>query len=275
MNPTTPQDPSAANPEHVLIVGAGFSIDGNVQGQGTLLVSGSIKGHVKADTVKLSDSGHIAGHIECTQLDVAGRLDGSFSAVDVVVRQGAVVITDTEASSRGTLLLAGALSGQLQAKQLKVEASGQLSGQTRAQQMDVHGHVQGDIDADDMVVRSRGTVDGKLLYGNLSMERGSDVSGQLQRKDRQQARAAKADETVVIHLPLNIVQQLRKDPAALQLSLANGDAAPAWITVDREHAWLVLGKAEFDQLVARGQTVSLRLQAGAESMTFKLPPGEQ
>lgn len=272
---TTPSDkPTSTLPQdNVLIIGAGFSIDGQVRGQGTVLVHGSVKGHLKADTVKLSETAHVNGHIECAQLDIAGRLDGSFAASDVVVRHGGVVITSAKAVSTGTMVLAGGLSGQLQAQQLKVEATGQLSGQIQAAQADVHGQVQGEIAVEDMVVRSRASVDGQIVYGNLSMERGSDVSGQLQRKDRQAPPpATKAGETVVVHLPVSIVQQLRKNPEDLRLSLASGEPVPSWISVDREHAWLVLGKAEFDQLVARAQSVSLRLQAGSEDMTFKLPP---
>lgn len=274
MTTTLSEQPSGTiPPDNVLLIGAGFSIDGQVQGQGTVLIQGSVKGHVKADTVKLTETAHVNGQIECSQLDIAGRLDGSFSAKDVVVRQGGVVIASAKSVSRGTLVLAGALSGQLQAQQLKVEASGQLSGQMQAAQADVYGYVQGEVTVDDMVVRSRANVDGQIIYGNLSMERGSDVSGQLQRKDRHAPPpVAKTDETVVVHLPVSIVQQLRKNPDDLRLSLANGEPVPSWITVDRQHAWLVLGKAEFDQLVARAQTISLRLQAGSEEMTFKLPP---
>jgi cytoskeletal protein CcmA (bactofilin family) len=207
---------------------------------------------------------------------MAGRLDGRFQSTDVVVRAGAVVICEETSVSTGTCLVAGAISGPVQANQLKVEASGQLKGHITATQMDVHGHVQGEVNVGDMVVRSEGTLDGQVVYGNLSMERGSDVSGQLQRKGRHSApAAAKADQTVVIHLPVNIVQQLRKNPDSLQLSLANGDPQPSWISVDREHAWLVLGKTEFDQLSARGETLTLRLQAGTENLVFTLPPDAQ
>jgi hypothetical protein len=154
--------------------------------------------------------------------------------------------------------------------------------------MDVHGFVQGDILADDMVVRASGAVSGKLTYGNLSMERGSEVSGQLQRKDSAAGAqaptsasasapvaapaASKTNDTVVVHFPVNVMQQLRKNPQDLKLSLANGDPLPDWITVDREHSWLVLGKEAFSQMVARGETIQLRLQAGTETLIFKLPP---
>lgn len=273
---SVPASSSNASQDKVMVIGAGFTIEGHVQGQGTLLVSGTVKGSIQADIVKLSETAHVAGRIECQQLDMAGRLDGRFQSADVVVRAGAVVIGEEASVSTGTCLVAGAISGPLQTNQLKVEASGQLNGHISAKQMDVHGHVQGEVNAEDLVVRSLGTIEGRVVYGNLSMERGSNVNGQLQRNDRQSApTAAKVNETVVIHLPVNIVQQLRKNPNSLQLSLANGDATPSWISVDREHAWLVLGKTEFNQLIARGETLTLRLQAGTEELVFTLPPDAQ
>ena len=265
--------PASGSQDNILIIGAGFSIEGHVHGQGTLLVSGSINGDVKADTVKLTETAHVSGHIECTQLDVAGRLDGSFQSDDVVVQVGGVIITATESISRGTCMVAGSVSGQLKANQLKVETTGRLSGQTIALQMDLHGHVQGEVTVDDLVMRSSASLNGNLRYGNLSMERGSDVTGQIERKSgRSVPPVTKATDTVVMHLPANIVQQLRKNPDDLKLNLANGDPVPTWITVDREHDRLVLNKADLDQFCALGETVMVRLHAGSENLVFKLPP---
>lgn len=273
---TTSNTPGSDSTENVLIIGTGFTIDGQVQGQGTLLVHGTVKGGIQADVVKLYESALVVGHVECRQLDVSGRLDGSFEVADAVIRLGGTVIIDDKAIGTGTCLVAGAISGQLTAAQLKVERSGQISGHIHADRLDVHGHVQGELDAGEMVVRSGGTVTGNVHYGNLSMERGSDVSGQLKRTGSDATPAAtRADETVVIHLPVNIVQQLRKQPDDLQLSLANGEPLPSWISVDREHAWLVLGKKPFDQLVDSGQNITLQLQAGSEKLVFRLPPDAQ
>lgn len=272
-NNHTPDASSTVSTDNALIVGAGFTIEGQIQGQGTLLIHGTVKGDIQADTVKLADTALVVGHVECRQLDLSGRLDGSFETTDVVVRQTGVVVINDKAISTGTCLVSGAVSGQLKAAQLKVERSGQLSGHTHADRLDVHGQVQGEVTAGDMVVRSSGTVSGVVRYDNLSMERGSDVSGQLERLGRTTpAAAAHADEPVVIHLPVNIMQQLRKQPDDLQLTLANGEPLPSWISVDRKHAWLVLDKKAFDQLVTSGQSLTLRLQAGSENLVFKLPP---
>jgi cytoskeletal protein CcmA (bactofilin family) len=267
---------SAANSpvqDNVMVVGVGFHVEGHVSGQGALLIKGSVQGDVTADTVKLSEGAKVMGHVQCRQLDVAGLLEGGFSADDVVVRAPGSVHATTESVSRRTVLLAGEISGLMRLQQLKVETTGRLSGQLRVAQMDVDGHVQGHIEADDVVVRGGGTVDGQLIYGNLAMERGSDVSGQIQRKERRTPSVqTPAPETVQLHLPVNILQQLRKNPNDLVVSLADGDALPAWIQVDLKLASLVLGKAQLKELTDAGQSLSIRVQAGSENQTFKIPP---
>lgn len=273
---TTPIAESAANSsaqDNVMVVGVGFTIAGHVTGPGTLLVKGSIHGDVKADIVKLSDGAKVLGHVQCRQLDVSGHLEGSFSSDDVVVRAQGSVHATTESVSRRTVLLAGEISGLLHLQQLKVDTTGRLSGQLRVAQMDVDGHVQGHLEADDVVVRAGGSIDGQLVYGNLSMERGSDVSGQIQRKERRTPPVqASVPETVQVHLPVNILQQLRKNPSDLSVSLLNGDPLPSWIQVDLKLASLVLDKAQLKQLSDSGQSLTIRVQAGSENQTFKIPP---
>ena len=115
MTNTNTADSAANSPaqDNVMVVGVGFTIQGNVSGRGTWLVKGSIQGDVTADIVKLSEGAKVLGHVQCSQLDVAGHLDGSFSTDDVLVRvQGAVNAT-TESVSRRSVLLAGEISGLL------------------------------------------------------------------------------------------------------------------------------------------------------------------
>lgn len=276
---TTPSADNAAPvpaPDNTMVVGVGFTIEGHVTGQGTLWVKGTIQGDVKADTVKLSEGAKVVGHVQCRQLDVSGHLEGSFSSDDVVVRAPGSVHATTESVSRRSVLLAGEMSGLLRLQQLKVETTGRLSGQLRVVQMDVDGHVQGHLEADDVVVRGGGSLDGQLVYGNLSMERGSDVSGQIQRKERRTPSVqTPAPETVQVHLPVNILQQLRKNPNDLSATLLNGDPLPSWIQVDLKLASLLLGKVQLKELSDSGQSLSIRVQAGTETQTFKIPPDAQ
>lgn len=162
---------------------------------------------------------------------MAGRLDGRFQTTNVVVHAGAVVMGEEVSISTGLCLVAGTITAPLQVHQLKVETSGRVQGRITATKMDVLGQIQGEVIVQDVVVRNRGTIDGQVLYANLSMERGSEVNGKLQRKDCQGlTTVAETKESVVIHLPVRIVQQLLKKPHSLQLSLPNGAPQSAWFS---------------------------------------------
>lgn len=259
---------------NALIVGVGFTIEGDVCGKGTLLLAGTVKGTVSAEIVKLAETGSVYGHIDCVQLDMAGKLNGSFNSTDVIIRPGAMVTASTEVVSKGTCLIAGTVNANLKANQLKVEAGGNLIGNVQANELDVHGRVNGVVDAGDIIVRNRGSVDGTVHYANLSMERGSDVSGQLQRKQQgSSAPQAAAVERISIDLPLQLLREKVKNPdAQLVLTTADGAPLPSWISVDAPGSRLQLEKTAFAQLTSSGKTITLRLQLGEESITFVLPP---
>lgn len=264
----------AEQDSNALIVGAGFTIEGDVRGKGTLLLGGTVKGTVSAEVVKLTETGLVYGHIDCVQLDMAGKLNGSFNSTDVIVRPGAMITASTEVVSKGTCLVAGTVNANLKANQLKVEAGGNFIGNVQANELDVHGKVNGVVDAADIIVRNRASIDGTIHYGNLSMERGSDVSGQLQRKQQGSGVSQAATvERISIELPLQMLREKVKNPdAPLVLTTADGAPLPSWISVDAPGSRLQVEKPAFAQLASSGKTLTLRLQLGEESITFVLPP---
>ena len=271
--------PNSGKDENLLVVGAGFTIEGDVRGKGALVIGGMVKGNVQADTVKLTDSGQVVGHIECQQLDLSGKLHGSFNTEDVIVRAAGSVNASVDPRSSGTCLVSGTVNANLKGNKVKVEATGNIIGSIEADQLDVYGRVSGSIDGADVIVRTGAFVDGNINYGELAMERGSDVSGQIQRKHRNAAKATSSSPAaqLLIDLPLEAVKALRKNPPedSISLTLADGSPAPEWISLDREKFSLALLRASFDALQAEEQQINLRLQLGDKVMTFALPPSEQ
>lgn len=277
--------------DNLLVVGAGFTIEGLVRGKGALIIGGMVNGNIEAESVKLTDSGQVVGHIDCQQLDLSGKLHGSFNSTDVIIRPSGSVTATVDPRSSGTCLVQGTLNANLKGNKVKLEASGNLIGSIDAEQLDIYGRVTGDIDVADGVVRSGAFVDGHISYGELAMERGSDVSGQIQRKQRNAGSAAKAVAQtaskssptqaevtpLLIDLPLEALKALRKNPPQdrIRLSLADGSPAPEWIRLDHEQASLALQRSAFDALVADGQAITLRLQIGDDVLTFSLPPSAQ
>lgn len=266
----------------MLVVGAGFSIEGDIRGKGALIVGGMVKGTVHAESIKLTETGQIVGHVECEQLDLSGKLHGSFSSHDVIIRESGSVTAAVDVQSSGTCLVVGTLNANVKANKLKIEASGNLNGSVNADQMDVYGRVNGQVDASDVVVRNGAFIDGSIHYGNLAMERGSDVSGQIQRKHHDAERSGTtasaatsgAADSLRIDLPLEAVKALRKNPdaAACTLKQSDGTDAPPWILIDHDSCSLSLQRAAFEQLMAEGHSLMLHLKIGDEAFSFKLPP---
>ena len=258
-----------------IIIGSGFVIEGDVRGSGTVLLDGIVKGDVTAGVVKISQSGQVFGHIECEQLDTAGGINGSFVSTDLIVRSGAMVTTSAEVTSKGVSLIFGTVNAILKAKQIKIEAGGVFVGTLHATELDIHGTLNGSIEANNVTVRKSGVVEGGLRYGNLVMESGSNVSGEIKRNGPpHQKEPQPAQETLRLDFPLNLIKFLRNNtaPDALRASLASGEALPNWISVDRENYQLVLLKASFDDLGSSGDSISLCLKAGGEEYIFSLPP---
>lgn len=283
---TNPNAPTPARPDDtpVLVIGTGFHIEGQVRGTGTVLVQGSLSGRLEAPAVKVAEGGRIQGQVQCAELDVAGRLDGSFETEDLVLRGTGILAIESVAACRGTALVSGQALGPLQVRQLRIEASGQVAGSLDVEQLDVHGRLQGEVRADEVVVRSRGVIDGELSYGQLSTERGGELNGQLQRQPRPRAQARSAvparaaapapaaDDTVSLHLPEDVQRQIRLHPERVSLTLADGGAVPGWMALDVSQARLRLQRAAYERFVAEGRSLALRLQAGSEHLVFTLPP---
>jgi len=161
---------------NVLLLGSGFRIEGNIHGAGTLLLGGMVNGSIQAETVKITESGQVLGVIECSQLDIAGKLEGGFHANDVIVRDGAFIKGSQELLSKGTCLVSGTINGALKANNLQVENLGSLIGNILVNQLDVYGKIIGAVDGASVIVRNGAVVDGSIQYDNLAMESGSDIT---------------------------------------------------------------------------------------------------
>lgn len=258
-----------------IVIGNGFVIEGDVRGRGTVLVDGIVKGNITAAVVKISQSGKVFGHVECEQLDAAGRISGTFVSTDLIVRSGAMLTASAEVTSKGFSLISGTVNAALKGNQVKIEAGGVFVGSLYATELDIYGTLNGSIEAGNLTVRKSGVVEGGVQYGNLVMESGSNVSGEIKRNGSpHQKEPQPAQETLRVDFPLNLVKFLRNNtaPDALRVSLVSGDALPDWISVDRENYQLVLLKASFDALGSSGESINLCLKAGGEEYIFSLPP---
>ncbi len=110
-----------------LVIGYGITIEGTVHSPGKVYIQGCVKGHIEAQTVVCGHNADVLGHIVCEQLDMAGRLNGSFDAHEALIRASACIYAFEEAVCTGTCCIEGTFSGELKAGRILLEGAGQLN----------------------------------------------------------------------------------------------------------------------------------------------------
>lgn len=74
----------------------------------------------------------------------------------------------------------GYVQGTLDAGKIVVHPEGRLFGTVRAETAEVHGEVQGDIRIQQLIaIRDSGSVAGNVKYGRLSMEEGAELTASV------------------------------------------------------------------------------------------------
>lgn len=82
-------------------------------------------------------------------------------------------------TSEGTLNIAGVVKGKITAKSVLVDVEGLVEGELNADLLMVKGKVTGDVKCQDLNVGPRAFVDGTIAYQNIHIQRGGKVAGKF------------------------------------------------------------------------------------------------
>lgn len=82
-------------------------------------------------------------------------------------------------TSEGTLNIAGVVKGKITAKSVLVDVEGLVEGELNADLLMVKGKVTGDVKCQDLNVGPRALVDGTIAYQNIHIQRGGKVAGKF------------------------------------------------------------------------------------------------
>ena len=83
-------------------------------------------------------------------------------------------------SARGKAFINGMVSGEISADNLHVGTSGVIKGKIKSREMDIHGEIHEDVScAEHMLIHSTRLINGKLIYGELEIEKGGRVTGSM------------------------------------------------------------------------------------------------
>lgn len=180
----------------------------------------------------------------------------------------------------GAAIISGKIEGNVSASQVIIERGGSVIGNITCNQLDISGHVQGLIEAVDIVIREKGVIeDGDLNYSTLAIESGGVVTGRLKQQAMDgspkniQPLRAETQAQVFIAFGGGLEEILRS--AVLRhearLSLMDDTPIPYWIQLSQAEPGLIVNVVEYEQLIDSGLKLEMRLYVDSQYFDLSLP----
>lgn len=97
---------------------------------------------------------------------------------DAIIQEDTTIVGEIKNCRQ--IEIRGYVEGKLVADDLIVHEKGRMHGKVRTGTADVHGTLQGEVAVKNLItIRSSGSVNGNVQYGQLAMEMGGDLSAEL------------------------------------------------------------------------------------------------
>ena len=87
-------------------------------------------------------------------------------------------------NSSGAIDVAGLVKGPVFSKEIIIRETGSITGTIEADHVEIHGHLDGQISGDNVIVGATGTVKGDINFANnLKTENGADIDGYIKKSN--------------------------------------------------------------------------------------------
>ena len=95
---------------------------------------------------------------------------------------GETMQLDGDLRSSGSIDVAGLMNGNVFVSEMVVKESGSIRGTVEAGTIEIHGHVEGKISADIVIIGRTAVIKGDILFKDtLKTEEGADIDGYIKR----------------------------------------------------------------------------------------------
>jgi cytoskeletal protein CcmA (bactofilin family) len=95
---------------------------------------------------------------------------------------GETMQLDGDLRSSGSIDVAGLMNGNVYVSEMVVKETGSIRGTIEAGTIEIHGHVEGKISADIVIVGRTAVIKGDILFKDtLKTEEGADIDGYIKR----------------------------------------------------------------------------------------------
>ena len=95
-----------------------------------------------------------------------------------------VIITGT-VKAENEVTIQGSIDGDVDCHSVFVTKTGNIKGKLKAENIKVEGKVEGEININNLLqIHSSGSVNGKVFYGNIQIEEGGKLLGEINQRDK-------------------------------------------------------------------------------------------
>ena len=105
------------------------------------------------------------------------------SESSLMIGEGVIITGTIKANSKVTIQ--GTVDGDIECNSITISKSGNVKGKIKTDTITVEGKAEGEINADDVLnIKSQGHVSGKVFYGEIQIEEGGKISGEINHRDK-------------------------------------------------------------------------------------------
>ena len=95
-----------------------------------------------------------------------------------------VTITGT-IKAENEVIIQGTIDGDVECNSVTINKTGNVKGNIKTNVMIVEGKAEGDLNVNDVLnIKSGGNVNGKIFYGEIQIDEGGKLSGEINHRDK-------------------------------------------------------------------------------------------
>ena len=105
------------------------------------------------------------------------------SKSSLMIGEGVTITGTIKAENKVTVQ--GAIDGDVECNSVTINKSGNVKGNIKTNTMIVEGKAEGELNVNDVLnIKSEGNVNGKIFYGEIQIDEGGKISGEINHRDK-------------------------------------------------------------------------------------------
>lgn len=114
-----------------------------------------------------------------------------------------IKLKGAEITDCDTLVVEGTVEASMDSRVVQIAEHGVFNGTVSIDIAEIHGRFDGELTArDQLIIHSTGRVSGKIRYGKIKIEEGAEITGDVARIDRTEARPLRATQPMLKSAPV-------------------------------------------------------------------------